>query len=104
MKKKLTGLLRVLVSVGILLYLFNGIFRKEASDYFAAHHINPDTLTWTERAHIVWQRSLDRAGFARYCQRDKTSHHESSNNLRRNSPEDWGAAQYRTGRWDRPCH
>jgi uncharacterized protein (TIRG00374 family) len=54
MKKKLGGLLRVLVSVGILAYLFNGIFHKEALNYFDAHNIDPDSLSWIERARIVW--------------------------------------------------
>lgn len=54
MKKKLTGLLRVLVSVGILAYLFNSIFQKEAAKYFEDHKINPETLNWSERAQIVW--------------------------------------------------
>src|SRR5579871_3468179 len=54
MKNKLGAILRILVSVGILAYLFNGIFHKEAQEYFAAHNINPDTLSWIERASIVW--------------------------------------------------
>src|ERR1039458_3566421 len=54
MKKKLGGLVRVLISVGILAYLFNGIFHKEALDYFAARNIDPDALSWVERARIVW--------------------------------------------------
>lgn len=54
MKKKLTALLRVLVSVGILAYLFNGIFHKEAISYFESQGINPDSLNWMERARIVW--------------------------------------------------
>ena len=54
MKKKLGALLRVVVSVRILAYLFNGIFHKEALDYFQAHNIDPDALSWSERARIVW--------------------------------------------------
>jgi uncharacterized protein (TIRG00374 family) len=54
MKKKLGKLLRVLVSVGILAYLFNGIFHKEAASYFESQNIDPDALNWTERARIVW--------------------------------------------------
>jgi glycosyltransferase 2 family protein len=54
MKKKLGGLLRILVSVGILAYLFHNIFQKEAADYFTAHQIDPDALSWGERARIVW--------------------------------------------------
>ena len=54
MKKRLGALLRVMVSVGILAYLFNGIFHKEALDYFEAHSIAPDSLNWVERARIVW--------------------------------------------------
>jgi uncharacterized protein (TIRG00374 family) len=54
MRKKLTGLVRVLVSVGILIYLFNSIFHKEATSYFESQGINPDTLNWAERARIVW--------------------------------------------------
>ena len=54
MKRKLGGLIRMLVSVGILAYLFHAIFQKEAADYFAAHQIDPDALRWMERARIVW--------------------------------------------------
>lgn len=54
MKKKLGIVVRLLVSVTILAYLFNGIFRKEALDYFQAHNIDPDALNWVERARIVW--------------------------------------------------
>jgi len=54
MKKKLGALLRVAVSVGILVYLFNSIFHNEATNYFDSHHIDPDALNWTERARIVW--------------------------------------------------
>jgi len=54
MKNKLGALVRILVSVGILAYLFNGIFHKQALDYFAAHNIDPDSLSWVERARIVW--------------------------------------------------
>ena len=55
MKKKLGALLRIVVSVGILIYLFHGIFQKEAQEYFDARQINPDTLSWLERARIVWR-------------------------------------------------
>ncbi len=54
MKQKLLALARVLVSVGILAYLFNSIFQKEAAKYFEEHQINPETLSWSARAHIVW--------------------------------------------------
>jgi len=54
MKKKLGILMRLLISVGILAYLFNGIFHKEALDYFQARNIDPDDLNWVERARIVW--------------------------------------------------
>jgi hypothetical protein len=54
MKKKLGGLLRVIVSVGILAYLFNSMFQKEAASYFESHNIDPDALNWAERARIVW--------------------------------------------------
>jgi uncharacterized protein (TIRG00374 family) len=47
-------LLRVIVSVGILAYLFNGIFHKEAASYFESHGIDSDALNWVERARIVW--------------------------------------------------
>jgi hypothetical protein len=55
MKKKLGALLRVVVSVGILIYLFHGIFQKEAGEYFEAHQINPDALSWMERSRIIWR-------------------------------------------------
>jgi len=54
MKKKLTGIIRILVSVGILAYLFNSIFQKEAAKYFSTHQIDPDSLSWSARAQIVW--------------------------------------------------
>jgi glycosyltransferase 2 family protein len=54
MKKKLGAILRVAISVGILVYLFNSIFHKEATNYFESHRIDPDALNWTERARIVW--------------------------------------------------
>ncbi len=54
MKKHLGAFLRVLVSVGILAYLFNGIFHKEALEYFQAHNIDPGALDWVARARIVW--------------------------------------------------
>jgi glycosyltransferase 2 family protein len=54
MKKRLGGIIRLLVSVGILAYLFNGIFHKQALEYFQANNIDPDSLNWVERARIVW--------------------------------------------------
>ena len=54
MKKKLGALVRVVVSVGILAYLFHGIFHKEALDYFQTHNIDPDALSWLERTRIIW--------------------------------------------------
>jgi uncharacterized protein (TIRG00374 family) len=54
MKKKLGALLRVAVSVGILIYLFNSIFHNEALNYFESNNIDPDALNWAERARIVW--------------------------------------------------
>jgi uncharacterized protein (TIRG00374 family) len=54
MKKKLGGLIRILVSVGILAYLFNGIFQNEANEYFQAHSLDPNAMSWMERARIVW--------------------------------------------------
>jgi uncharacterized protein (TIRG00374 family) len=54
MKKHLGAILRIFVSVGILAYLFNGIFHKEALEYFQAHNIDPDALDWQARARIVW--------------------------------------------------
>ena len=54
MKQKFAALVRVVVSVGILAYLFNSIFQKEALQYFEAHDIDPDALNWIERARIVW--------------------------------------------------
>jgi uncharacterized protein (TIRG00374 family) len=59
MKKHAGALLRVLVSVSILAYLFNGIFHKQALDYFQAHNIDPDTLDWLARARIVWSVGPD---------------------------------------------
>jgi len=50
MKKKLGILLRVVVSVGILAYLFNNIFRDETRK--AAPNL--DTLNWAERTRIIW--------------------------------------------------
>ncbi len=52
MKQKLLALLRIAVSVGILAYLFNGIFHDEAKKLVS----NLDTLTWVEREHIVWTK------------------------------------------------
>ncbi len=54
MKKHLANFARAVISLGILAYLFTGIFRKEAADYFAAHDINPDTLPWGERLRAIW--------------------------------------------------
>jgi hypothetical protein len=54
MKKRLGGLIRILISVGILAYLFHSIFQKEAANYFVAHQKDPDALSWVERARIVW--------------------------------------------------
>src|SRR5215204_6206409 len=54
MKKKLGGLLRIVVSLGILAYLFNSIFQKEAKAHFVANQINPDQLSWWDRTQIVW--------------------------------------------------
>jgi uncharacterized protein (TIRG00374 family) len=50
MKKKLVALLRVLVSVGILVYLFNGIFHDEARKLVP----DLDTMSWSMREHVVW--------------------------------------------------
>jgi len=50
MKKHLTNLARVLISVGILVYLFNGIFQKEAAEQIA----NLDSLPWGERTAKIW--------------------------------------------------
>jgi uncharacterized protein (TIRG00374 family) len=50
MKKHLGNALRVLISVGMLAYLFNGIFRKEAMERVA----NLDTLPWAERTVKIW--------------------------------------------------
>jgi glycosyltransferase 2 family protein len=54
MKQKLGAWLRILVSVGILGYLFNRIFQEQAAKYFADRQIDPATLAWQERARIVW--------------------------------------------------
>ena len=54
MKKHLSLAVRLIVSVGILAYLFNGIFRKEAAEYFIAQNIDPNTLTWWERTQVFW--------------------------------------------------
>lgn len=54
MKKKLGNILRVLIAVVILGYLFNKIFRQEAESYFTEHNLNAETLSWSERARIVW--------------------------------------------------
>jgi len=50
MKKHLGNLARVLVSVGILAYLFHGIFRNEAAEQIAGL----DTLPWGERLAKIW--------------------------------------------------
>ena len=52
MKQKLLAIARLLVSVGILAYLFNGIFRDEARKAVP----DLDTLTWAQREHIVWTK------------------------------------------------
>lgn len=54
MKKKLGAVVRIVVSVGILAYLFNSIFQKEAARYFTEHQIKSETLHWADRAQIVW--------------------------------------------------
>jgi uncharacterized protein (TIRG00374 family) len=54
MKKRLGLILRVVISVGILAYLFNSIFQVEAARYFEAHQLDPDTMAWPQRAAIVW--------------------------------------------------
>ncbi len=50
MKKHLGNLVRILVSVGILAYLFHGIFRKEAVEQIAGL----DTMPWAERVAKIW--------------------------------------------------
>ncbi len=52
MKQKLLALARVLVSVGILAYLFNGIFHDEARKAVP----DLDRLPWAERAQAVWTK------------------------------------------------
>lgn len=54
MRKHLGLLGRVLVSVGILVYLFHGIFQKEAAQYFEQHGVDPQSLSWQDRTRIVW--------------------------------------------------
>lgn len=54
MKKRLGVLLRIVVSVGILAYLFNSIFQKEATRYFEINRIDPATLSWSERTYTIW--------------------------------------------------
>lgn len=54
MKKKLGAIVRIVVSVGILAYLFHGIFQKEAARYFEQHGLRPDELTFAERSRIIW--------------------------------------------------
>jgi uncharacterized protein (TIRG00374 family) len=54
MKKNLATLARVLVSVGILVYLFNSIFQQEATKYFKEHGIDPATLNWGQRQQVIW--------------------------------------------------
>jgi len=50
MKKHLGNLARVLISVGMLAYLFHGIFRKEAAERIAGL----DNLPWPERLAKIW--------------------------------------------------
>lgn len=50
MKKHLGNLARVLISVGILGYLFTGIFRNEAAEQIP----NLDALSWGERLAKIW--------------------------------------------------
>jgi hypothetical protein len=52
MKQKLLAIARILVSVGILAYLFNGIFRDET------RKLVPDleTMSWADREHVVWTK------------------------------------------------
>lgn len=52
MKQKLIALLRILVSVGILAYLFNGIFHDEARKAVT----DLDTYSWAQREYIVWTK------------------------------------------------
>lgn len=54
MKKRLGLIIRVVISAGILLYLFNSIFQKETVKYFESQGIDPVELTWHERAVTVW--------------------------------------------------
>jgi len=50
MKNFFGNLIRVLVSVGILAYLFTGIFRKEAAERIS----DLDALPWGERMAKIW--------------------------------------------------
>lgn len=50
MKRHLSNLARVVISVGILAYLFTGIFRKEAIERIP----NLDELPWAERIAKIW--------------------------------------------------
>lgn len=52
MKKKLTALVRILVSVGILAYLFTGIFRDEARKAVP----DLDALHGMDRLHVIWTK------------------------------------------------
>jgi uncharacterized protein (TIRG00374 family) len=52
MKQKIFAIARVLVSVTILAYLFDGIFRDEARKHVA----DLDTLGWWAREQIVWTK------------------------------------------------
>lgn len=54
MRKQFGVFFRVLISMGILAYLFNNIFQKEAEQYFVSRGINPETLSWSERALTIW--------------------------------------------------
>lgn len=52
MKQKLIATLRILVSVGILAYLFNGIFHTETRKLVP----DLDTYTWGHREATVWTK------------------------------------------------
>ena len=54
MKQKLLALLRVVVSVGILFYLFNGIFHDEARKAVP----DLDALDWMSRAPRLDERPV----------------------------------------------
>jgi uncharacterized protein (TIRG00374 family) len=59
MKQKLFGALRVLVSVGILAYLFNGIFgdeaRKSVPDLDEMPRFQREAVIWTKGPHALWE-------------------------------------------------